>query len=227
MRSSSWKLPRIRFRGHGLVKVHTERDVTLRALLDELAEFGRQNDARETEHSRRMLNVTAETGQFLAIRVRATRATQILEIGASNGYSTIWLAWAARDTGGHVATIERSQDKAAMARINLRRAGLAERVTVREGTALDILSELDGPYDLIFLDADRPNYLAYLARLLPLLRPRGLLVADNGVSHARELREFLHALQSDPGLDTVILPVGNGEALAYKKPSARRQHRIV
>ena len=174
----------------------------LRALLDELAGFGRQHDARETEHSRRMLNVTAETGQFLA----------------SNGYSTIWLAWAARDTGGHVTTLERSPDKAAMARANLQRAGLADRVTVREGTALDTLARLDGPYDLIFLDADRPNYLAYLGRILPRLRPGGLLVADNVVSHAGELRDFLRALQSDSGLDTVILPVGNGEALTYRKP---------
>jgi len=190
----------------------------LRALLDELAGFGRQHDARETEHSRRMLNVTPETGQFLAILVRATRAAQILEIGTSNGYSTIWLAWAARDTGGHVTTLERSPDKAAMARANLQRAGLADRVTVREGTALDILAGLDGPYDLIFLDADRPNYLAYLGRILPRLRPGGLLVADNVVSHAGELRDFLRALQSDSGLDTVILPVGNGEALTYRKP---------
>lgn len=165
-----------------------------------------------------MLNVTPETGQFLAILARATEATQVLEVGTSNGYSTIWLAWAADDTGGHVTTIERSPDKAAMARTNLRRAGLVDRVTVREGVALDVLSELEGPYDLIFLDADRPNYLAYLGRLIPLLRPGGLLVADNVVSHAREVREFLHTLKSDPGLDTVILPVGNGEALTYKKP---------
>lgn len=164
-----------------------------------------------------MLNVTPETGQFLALLVRAIRAVRILEIGTSNGYSTIWLAWAADDVGGHVTTIERSQDKAAMARRNLGRAGLTDRVTVREGAALQALSILEGPYDLIFLDADRPNYLAYLGRMLPLLRPGGLLVTDNVVSHAEEVGEFLRALERDPGLDTVILPVGNGEALTYKK----------
>jgi predicted O-methyltransferase YrrM len=165
-----------------------------------------------------MLNATPDTGQFLAILARAIAATRILEIGTSNEYSTIWLAWAARDTGGHVTTIERSPDKAAMARTNLRRAGLTDRVTVREGVALDVLSGLEGPYDLIFLDADRPNYLTYLGRLIPLLRTGGLLVADNVVSHAHEVGEFLHALRGNPDLDTVILPVGNGESLTYKKP---------
>ena len=189
----------------------------LHALLDDLAEFGRRTDARETERSRRMLNIAPETGRLLGILVRAASAARILEIGTSNGYSTIWLAWAASDVGGHVTTIERSPEKAAMARANLQRAGLAERVTVREGVALEIVSGLQGPYDLIFLDADRPNYLTYLGRLVPLLSPGGLLVADNVVSHAHEVEGFLQALKSDPILDTVILPVGNGEALAYKK----------
>ena len=192
-------------------------EVPLRALLEELAELGRRNDARETERARRLLNITPGTGQLLAVLVRATRARRILEIGTSNGYSTIWLAWAARDTGGHVTTIERAADKAAMARANLERAGLADRVALREGVALDVLAGLAGPYDLIFLDADRPNYLAYLDLLLPLLRPGGLLVTDNVVSHAHELQEFLPRLQSHPGLETVTVPLGNGQALTVKR----------
>jgi predicted O-methyltransferase YrrM len=189
----------------------------LHAFLDELAELGRRHDAEEPEHSRRFLNITPETGRFLAILVRAVRATRILEIGTSNGYSTSWLAWAAGCTGGHVTTIERSADKIAMARTNLQRAGLADRVTVREGMAVDVLAGLPGPYDLVFLDADRPNYLAYLSRVAPLLRPGGLLVTDNVVSHARELREFLQALHSDPAFETVILPLGNGQSVSYKR----------
>jgi predicted O-methyltransferase YrrM len=188
----------------------------LHAFLEELAELGRRHDAEEREHSRRFLNITPETGRFLAILVRATQATRILEIGTSNGYSTIWLAWAAGSTGGHVTTIERSADKAAMARRNLAHAGVADRVTIREGVALDVLHGLAGPYDLIFLDADRPNYLGYLGRVLPLLRPGGLLVTDNVVSHANELGEFLHAVQFDPTLETVILPLGNGQSVTYK-----------
>src|SRR5262249_8601280 len=96
------------------------------------------------------------------------------------------------------------------------RAGVADLVTVREGVALDVLRGLSGPYDLIFLDADRPNYLGYLGRVVPLLRPGGLLVTDNVVSHANELREFLHAVQSDPVLEPLILPLGNGQSVSYK-----------
>ena len=192
-------------------------EATLRELLEELAEFGRENDARETERARRMLNITPETGQLLAILVRAMGARRILEVGTSNGYSTIWLAWAARATGGHVTTIERAHDKAAIARANFDRAGLADVITLLEGVALDVLAGLTGPYDLIFLDADRPTYLAYAGALLPLLRPGGLLVTDNVVSHAHELTDFLARLRHDPTLDTVTVPLGNGEELTYKR----------
>ena len=192
-------------------------EVRLRELLEQLAEFGRQNDARETERARRMLNITPETGQLLAILLRATGARQILEVGTSNGYSTIWLAWAARATGGHVTTIERAADKAVMARANFDRAGLADMITLLEGAALDVLAGLQGPYDLIFLDADRPSYLAYADALLPLLHSGGLLVTDNVVSHAHELTGFLARLQHDPTLDTVTVPIGNGEELTYKR----------
>jgi predicted O-methyltransferase YrrM len=192
-------------------------DRALRALLGELAEFGRQNDARETERGKRLLNITPETGQFLAILVKLVRATRILEIGTSNGYSTIWLASAARDTGGHVTTIERAADKAAMAHANLERAGLSERVTVRQGVALDLLTHMSGSFDLIFLDADRPNYLAYLDPLLRLLRRGGLLVTDNVTSHAHEVEGFLRRLRDDPALETVTVPLGNGEEVTYKR----------
>lgn len=178
----------------------------LRALLEELAAFGRAHDAREPEHARRMLNITPDTG-----------ARRILEIGTSNAYSTIWLAWAATRTDGHVTTVERSAEKAVMARANLTRAGLLERVTLCQGAALDVLPSLPGPFDFIFLDADRPNYLAYLDLILPRLRPGGLLVTDNAVSHAAEMDAYLARLRSDPRLASVTVPIGNGEELTYKR----------
>ncbi len=192
-------------------------DNAVRALLEELDAFGRDNDARETDRERRMLNITPDTGRLLAILVRSMGARRVVEIGTSNGYSTIWLAWAAHDTGGHVVSVDRSGEKLAMARENLGRAGLAQRVTLREGRALDVLASLDGPFDLIFLDADRESYLAYLDRLLELLRPGGLLVTDNVVSHAHELGEFLARVKGDPRLESVTLPVGNGEELTLKR----------
>jgi predicted O-methyltransferase YrrM len=192
-------------------------DAALREVVDELADFGRENDARETARERRMLNVTPETGRLLAILVQATRARRILEVGTSNGYSTIWLAWAARETDGQIETLERDANKIAMARANLERAGLADRVTIHGGVALETLARLSGPYDFVFLDADRPNYLAYAGALLPLLRPGGLLVTDNVVSHAAELPEFLARIKNDPSWESVTVPVGNGEEITYKK----------
>ena len=190
---------------------------TVEAVLGEVAAFGRENDARETERPKRMLNITPDTGQLLRILVRAIGARRILEVGTSNGYSTLWLAWAATETDGHVTTLERAADKAGMARANFDRAGLAPWITLREGVALETLATLEGPFDLIFLDADRPNYLAYANALLPLLRVGGLLVTDNVVSHAHELGEFLARVKGNSSLDSVTVPVGNGEELTYKR----------
>jgi predicted O-methyltransferase YrrM len=196
----------------------TGQPARVQQVLDELADFGRDNDAHVTERARRMLNITPETGQLLRILVRAMDARRVLEIGTSNGLSTLWLAWATEETDGHVETIDSSADKHAMARVNFERAGLAHRISLHLGRALDVLASLAGPYDLIFLDADRASYLDYLPHLLRLLRPGGLLVTDNVVSHASEVTEFLARLRADGRLDTVTVPVGNGEELTSKRP---------
>src|SRR5512134_1993 len=144
-------------------------DARLLTLLDELAHFGRDNDARETERPRRMLNITPATGRLLWILVRHARATRILEVGTSNAYSTIWLADAARAAGGRVITLERDPNKVGLARENLGRAGVAPWVDVREGPAAETLAGLPGPFDLVFLDADRASYRTYLELAVPRL----------------------------------------------------------
>jgi predicted O-methyltransferase YrrM len=194
----------------------TTVDPALLALLDELAAFGEANDARETARPRRMLNITRETGRLLWILVRAVRATRILEVGTSNAFSTIWLADAARSTGGRVTTLEMNPDKIALARANLARAGLTDVVEIVEGPAAETLAALAGPFDLVFLDADRPSYLTYLELVVPRLRAGGLLVADNVTSHASELVDYLSRVKSHPQLFTVTVPIGNGEEIALK-----------
>ena len=175
-----------------------------------------ENDNRETERPKRMLNITPDTGRLLWIMIRATHATRILEIGTSNAYSTIWLADAARETGGHVTTLEVNPGKVLLARKNLARAGLADRVEVLEGRAADLLGRLPGPFDFVFLDADRPNYLAYLELVVPKLVAGGLLVADNVTSHAQELTYYLARVKSHPALYSVTVPIGKGEEIAFK-----------
>jgi predicted O-methyltransferase YrrM len=191
-------------------------DGALLALLEKLAVLGEDNDARETARPRRMLNITRDTGRLLWILVCATRATRILEVGTSNAFSTIWLADAARATGGRVTTLEVNPDKIALARANLASAGLADVVDILEGPAAETLATLAGPFDLVFLDADRPSYLTYLELVVPRLRTGGMLVADNVTSHASELTDYLSRVKSHPQLFTVTVPIGNGEEIAVK-----------
>src|SRR5438046_9779611 len=126
-------------------------DDVLLELLEKLAKFGEDNDAQETERPKRMLNITRDTGRLLWIIVRATGATRILEVGTSNAFSTIWLADAARSTGGRVTTLELNPEKIALARANLASAGLDGGVGVIEGPAADTLAGLPGPVDAVWL----------------------------------------------------------------------------
>jgi predicted O-methyltransferase YrrM len=191
-------------------------DEKLSALVKELSAFGRENDGTQTDRAKKMLNIAPDTGRLLWILVVSTAAKRVLEIGTSNALSTIWLADAVRRTGGSVVTLERSPSKIEMARKNLTEAGVAEYVHIEEGDALASLKELSGPFDLVFLDADRPQYLAYLDEVVPKIKRGGLLVTDNVVSHAEELAAFLGRVKNHPELFSVTLPVGNGEELTYK-----------
>jgi predicted O-methyltransferase YrrM len=191
-------------------------DGALLGLLETLAKFGEDNDSRETARPKRMLNITRDTGRLLWILIGAIGARRILEVGTSNGFSTIWLADAARATGGRVTTLELNPDKIALARTNLARAGLADVVEIVEGKAADSLAALPGPFDLVFLDADRPSYLTYLELVVPKLRAGGLLVADNVTSHASDLGDYLARVKSHPQLFSVTVPIGNGEEVALK-----------
>jgi predicted O-methyltransferase YrrM len=138
-----------------------------------------------------MLNITPDTGEFLAVLVKAMQARRILEIGTSNGYSTLWLADAAASIDGAVTTMEMSPQKIAMARQNFERAGLAQRITQREGDAGALLEQLgDGAFDLVFLDSRRSAYLDWWPALKRILRAGGLLVVDNATSHADEMADF-------------------------------------
>ncbi|HEX6479519.1 MAG TPA: class I SAM-dependent methyltransferase, partial [Ktedonobacteraceae bacterium] len=116
------------------------RDAEIRAFLAELYESGKQNDAQEQERSKKMLNLEPDTAQFLHILIRSTRRTRLLEIGTSNGYSTIWLAWAASATGGRVTSIDRDEHKQALADANLRHVGLREMVDLKCGDATQIVA---------------------------------------------------------------------------------------
>jgi len=192
------------------------RDADIRAFLTELYETGQQSDAQEQERRKKMLNLEPETAQFLNILIRSSRRTRLLEIGTSNGYSTIWLAWAVSLRGGRVISIDLDEDKQAMADANLRRVELREVVDLRCGDATEIVASLPGPFDCVFFDADRYSAPAQVSLLMPKLVPDVLLLADNVLSHPTEIAAYLRALEALPGFDRVILPVGKGLSVAYR-----------
>jgi predicted O-methyltransferase YrrM len=190
---------------------------SLDEILAELEQFGKTNDLAVSERSQRMLNITRDTGEFLAVLVRAMRAQRVLEIGTSNGYSTIWLASAARAIGGSVTTVESSGFKIKLAAKNFARSGLAPWIVQIHDDAGHFLALTgEAAFDLIFLDSERGEYLGWWPDIKRVLRPGGLLVVDNAVSHAAELATFVDLVSADADLTTSLVPVGNGEFLALQ-----------
>jgi predicted O-methyltransferase YrrM len=190
---------------------------TLQQLLAELEHFGAANDRDTTERPRRMLNITRDTGEFLAVLVHATHARRILEIGTSNGYSTLWLADAVRAISGRVSTVELSEFKIELAAKNFSRAGLAPFIDQIHGDASRVLAQAaNSAFDLIFLDSERSEYPAWWPDIKRTLRPGGLLVVDNATSHREEMAPFMAMVKADPGFLTSLVPIGNGEFLAVQ-----------
>ncbi len=190
-----------------------------RELIDLLAAIereGSENDEREADRARKMLNLEPETARLLNILARSSGARRVLEIGTSNGYSTIYLASAVAETGGNVISIERSRDKQAMARENLVRAGLLDFVDLRLGDATEIVRELAGPFDFIFFDADRISAPEQVRLLVPKLTPAAMVLADNVFSHPAEIAGYLAAITSLESFEHMVVPVGKGLSLAYR-----------
>lgn len=164
-----------------------------------------------------------EEARFLSLIVRIGRYRQILEIGTSIGYSTLHLAQAAVNTGGHITTIDASAERQAEALENLRAAGLANCVTLREGDALTTLHELQESgrtFDLMFIDARKSEYLSYLELAETLLIPGGLLIADNTRSHRHKMQDFIERVHATPTWDVSDLETPSGLVLAQKRPAS-------
>jgi predicted O-methyltransferase YrrM len=191
-------------------------DERLRKLLKEIEEHGLENDARVTERPRKMLNLEPASAQLLSILVRASGVMRAIEIGTSNAYSTIWLAWSLAPAGGRILSIDRNPDKHLLARENLRRADLLDRVELRTGDAAEIARQLPGPFDLVFLDADRRSFPEQFQILLPKLAQKALVVADNVLSHPEEIGEYLKLISSLAEFQHTIVPVGKGLSIAYR-----------
>lgn len=188
----------------------------LAELLGELEEFGKTNDEATDERSRKMLNITHDTGEFLALLVKACKARNVLEIGTSNGYSTLWLADAVGE-GGSVTTIEKAPHKRAMAEQNFQRAGLRPRIQqIADEAGTFLASRGAAEYDFIFLDSDRGQYADWWPSLQRILADGCLLVVDNAISHAHQLEDFNRLVAASEGYLSSLSPIGKGELVILK-----------
>lgn len=192
-------------------------DRKLIALLDELHHHGVTYDADRPDRLERLRNLEPETASLLALMVRVAAARRVLELGTSNGYSTLWLADAVSATGGHLTSVEIEPERSREAARNLERAGLAPVVDLRVADAADMLARSpDSHWDLIFLDAERPAYAGYWPALLRALRPGGLLAVDNVLSHADEVAEFRALVDAEPTVTGALAPTGAGLLLVVR-----------
>ena len=161
-------------------------------------------------------NIAPENGQFLSILIHAIQARNVLEVGTSNGYSTIWLAVALKKTGGRLITLEFDQKRAEEAQTHLQEVGLDSVVEVRVGNALDEIPKCDATFDLVFLDAEKNEYRRYLELALPNIRPGGLIVADDTVTMRDEMPDYVEFVFNTPRLHSVDIPLDDGIILSYK-----------
>jgi len=159
----------------------------------------------ELEKSRgEMLNVPTEDGRLLRLLTEVSNAKSVVEIGTSNGYSALWFCLALRVTGGKLTTFEIDPQKVKLAQSNFKKAGVEKIVTVVEGDAHEEVKKLKDPIDIVFIDADKSGYPDYLNKLLPLVRPGGLIIAHNMKSPAPS-PEYIKAITTNPDLETIFL----------------------
>lgn len=172
-----------------------------------------------TPRSERLRAVTREVGELLCTLALATGARTIVEIGTSGGYSTLWLAAAARRNGGRVVTHEVDPAKVERAEATFAEAGVRDVVELRHEDGLTGLARLAGDADLVFLDAEKEVYEAFVPAIVRALRTGGLFIADNLLSHPDDLEGFRAAALGHPKLSGLVVPIGRGELVAVKVPA--------
>ena len=164
------------------------------------------------------LAVSEEDGRFLRVLIASTGAKRVLEIGAASGYSAIWMGLGLRQTSGQLVTIEYDPVRANEAAENIRRAGLGDVVRVISGDAFKEIPKLQGDFDLVFLDAWKPDYKKFFDIVFPRVTPGGLFLAHNVINKRNEMRDFLSAIASHPqALNTTVSPGHEGISMTYKK----------
>ena len=193
-------------------------DGHLRSFLEELYREGREFDAAQPDRLDRLRNLEPDSAALLALLVRANRPPRLLELGTSNGYSTIWFADAALSVDSEFTSVDVDSERLNQARANLRTVGLIETVKLVNTDAGDLLGTSPGAHwGMVFLDAERPAYIDYWENLVRTLAPSGLLAVDNVLSHADEVADFRALVSADDRVTEALAPTGAGVLLIVKR----------
>ena len=185
-------------------------DDVVRRVLERLEQEDAAERAEGVPRERRARQVARTTGQFLFAHVAPQTDCEVLEIGGSRGYSTIWLAAGARYLGGRVLALEADPVKCEAWRKNIEEAGLSDWAELVEGDAFETLDQLDDVFDVVFLDAEKEDYERLFALARTKLEPGAVVIADNVLSHAETLGAYSTARQADPTLESVTVPLDRG-----------------
>jgi predicted O-methyltransferase YrrM len=191
-------------------------DTKLLDLIESLHQAGVDHDAEQSDRLLRRRNLEPDSAALLAVVLRAMHVRTMVEIGTSNGYSTIWFADVLRATGGEpLLSVDLDGDVQREAAENLARAGLSDYVELRQADGGAVLGELaDGSVDALFLDSERPEYPGWWPHPKRVLRPGGLLVVDNVLSHPDEVAGFLAIVEADGQFTSTVAAIGKGLLLA-------------
>jgi len=168
-----------------------------------------------TAHLKRLRQIPPETGKFIALLAATAPEGDFLEIGASAGYSTLWLALACRETKRHLTTFEVLKDKQKLAKETFKQAGVEDIVRLVSGDARDYLADYEN-IAFCFLDAEKDLYLDFYEAIIPGMIKGGILVADNVISHQKVLQPLLERALNDDRVDSLIVPIGKGELVCRK-----------
>ena len=173
----------------------------------------------------RMLAITKETGELLNMILRLKNAKNMLEVGTSTGYSTIWCAESISEQSGKIITIEQNPNKIKRAKENFQKAGVTDTINIKEGLAMQILLELNLEekykefFDFVLIDADKENVIEYFDLIFPMVSVGGVIVTDNMLypeKYREDMKKFSEYLKNNPKLRTITSPIGNGEEITIK-----------
>ena len=185
-------------------------------------EKSRQVDVPSDE---RMLAITKETGELLNMLIRLKNAKNMLEVGMSVGYSTIWCAEAISENGGKIITIEQNPKKIKRAKENFQAANVTDAITIQEGLAMQVLREFSLQenykeyFDFVLIDADKENVIAYFDMILPMVSIGGVIITDNMLypeKYCEDMKKYALHIQANQDVRTITSPIGNGEEITVK-----------